>query len=172
MRTALDAAEAGVTRVGIYGGHVAHSGCNWCLLDLSDGASLRLFATEQTVQPGFEVFSISVSLDQPPTEHLIWYEVEFVGPLTVRVLETEEWLDPQRSTVGAVGNSPTLQVRGAPGSAPQSAVAICSYPGGLELSDEAGRSLFVATSMFPYAIHVEGLADDDGVSRDDYENAA
>lgn len=167
----LRAIEGGVRRVGIVKGHAAHPGCAACLVETVDGSIVHLSPSQHDLEFKFEVFPLEAKIAESEGD-IEWGGINLIAPVTVSLLQTEEWLDPSVPCGKTVGENPIMQCQGVPGSAPNSATAVCRYVGGVSLLGKDGVSLFIATASFPYTLHVQGIAEDDRVSYSSYRPLA
>jgi hypothetical protein len=149
----LAATRGGVVRVGVSGRAVGLEGFFGCEIELASGEFISVGADQRDLEYKFEVFPITAGF---PAERYATEtkEVLLTAPVEVMLLRTQDWLDSGIPCVGAIGNTPIMQCQGAPGRAPDSAVAACTYFGGVEFRGANGNSLRVATLPFPYAIYV------------------
>ena len=172
LRLLLQCLEGGVARVGVRPNHPAHPGCAGCAIESSDGLIIEIFPEQSDLEFKFEVFPIGASQGQAETGDIKWTDVDLSAPVTVSLLETEDWLDSEIPCKNAIGGSPIMQCQGDIGSAPPSADAVCRYVGGVELIGANGPSIFIATGAFPFTLHVAGIAEDRDVQRQHYRVAA
>ena len=155
--TTLSAIRGGVVRIGvsaratgtteIYGG---------LQMVLATGEVISIHTDEQTLQPRFEVFPITAA----SVTHFTASEVRdfhLAPPIELYLLRTQDWLDPGIVCEGALGSSPMMQCQGAPGQAPQDALAACTYMGGIKVRDSKGAALLAAISTMPFAISVNAF---------------
>jgi hypothetical protein len=153
----LSAIKGGVVRIGvsaratgtteIYGG---------LQIALATGEVISIHADEEMLQPRFEVFPITAA----SVAHFSASEVrdfQLAPPIEVYLLRTQDWLDPGIVCEGALGSSPMMQCQGAPGQAPQTALAACTYVGGIKVRDGNGTILLVTTLPSPFAISVNAF---------------
>ena len=149
----LAATRGGVVRIGVSGRAVGFEGFFGCEIELASGEFIAVGADQRDLEYKFEVFPITASFaaERCATETK---EVALTAPVAVTLLRTQDWLDSGIPCVGAIGSNPILQCQGAPGHAPDTAVAACTYFGGVEFLGANGNSLRVATLPFPYAIYV------------------
>ena len=133
--------------------------CTQLFLQCADGRWVELAACGEDLEFKFEVFTLRVRPAErmSPTEH---HDLVLAAPVEVIPLLTEDWLDPAVPAGPTLGSDPIVQCVGAPGSASGSASAVCRYLGGVRLRDATGVTMFVATSGFPYDLHVTGISDD------------
>nr|WP_162486338.1 hypothetical protein [Stenotrophomonas acidaminiphila] len=133
--------------------------CTQLFLQCADGRWIELSAHGEDLEFKFEVFTLHVRPAERmnPTAH---HELLLTAPVEVIPLLTEDWLDPAIPSGSTLGSDPIIQCTGAPGSAPFSARAVCRYLGGVRFRDAKGVVLHVATSSFPYDLHITGISDD------------
>ena len=141
--------------------------CSQLFLQCTDGHWLELGAYGEDLEFKFEVFALAARPAERmnPTQS---HALQLTAPVDVVPLLTESWLDPALPTGPTLGTEPVIQCIGAPGSASQTASAVCRYMGGVRLRDSEGRTVFVATSGFPYDLHVTGISDDPEFRERDY----
>jgi hypothetical protein len=142
------------------------------VLEVADGSIVHIFPSQQDLESKFEVFPLGISVEAPRLDRVEWKPAILAAPVAVTLQETDEWLDPDVPCEGAMGENPIIQCQGVSGSASRSATAVCRYIGGIELTGANGRTMFIATASFPYTLHVEGIAEDERVSRANYRSAA
>lgn len=133
--------------------------CTQLFLQCADSRWVELAACGIDLEFKFEVFTLHARPAERmnPTAH---HELLLIAPVEVVPLLTEDWLDPAIPAGPALGSDPVVQCAGAPGSASGSASAVCRHLGGVRLRDAKGVILHVATSGFPYDLHVTGISDD------------
>lgn len=170
--SALQSLETGVVGLAIIRGHPAHPGCWGCVLETSQGAYIKVYASEAMPAHRFEVFPLAAKLLDTCPESAIRHSVFLSAPVLVTPLSTQEWLDPLLLCPGAMGQNPIMQCKGPPGSAPSSASQTCTYVGGIKVRGANDAEIFIATANFPLTIHVQGLAEDPDLDQDDYQVAA
>jgi hypothetical protein len=140
-----------------------------CFLKLDDGQFVQLTATQVDLEFKFEVFPIAACVVATCAENTDT-KFRLDTPVTISLLQTEEWLDPDIECKDAVGTNPIAQCRGLPGSAPNRAIAACRYIGGIELRENGGASLTIATTDWPLSIHVSGFRRSGTFCRDAYSS--
>ncbi|QBB72364.1 hypothetical protein ELE36_19420 [Pseudolysobacter antarcticus] len=153
---ALAALRAGVSHIGVIGRANGLEGVFGCVLETKSGQIIEIRAQGDYLEYKFEVFSVGASITTT-AQFEEMQVLSLVGPVQVLLLQTEDWLDPGVSCEGALGQNPIMQCRGQPGGAPSTAVAACTYFGGVELRDANGLTVTIATLAFPCAIHVSAV---------------
>lgn len=172
---ALISLKMGVVEVAISGRMMANGrsyGASICTLELADGRFVELSATQVDLNfKWFEVFPLqAVFTTQPRIEER--KAIEFGTSIKVSILKTEEWLEPSSvaEADGLMGNSEgaMTQFSSRPGMVPKTALATCTFCGGVELSGANGKTLIIATLPSPYEIHISEFSGVGEIQRDHY----
>ena len=148
--------RGGVSNIGVIGRAKGLEGVFGCILETKSGQMVEIRAQQQDLEYKFEVFPVGASITTTAQVEEM-QALSLVGLVQVLLLQTEDWLDPGVSCEGALGQNPIMQCQGLPGEAPSTAVAACTYFGGVELRDTNGLTVTIATLAFPYAIHVSTI---------------
>lgn len=164
----LEVLAKGVVAAASYRAFPHFTKCTRLFLQCADGRWVELAACGEDLEFKFEVFTLRARLAERmnPTEH---HELLLSAPVEVVPLLTEGWLDPAMPTGATLGSDSVVQCVGTSGSASASASAVCRYLGGVRLRDAKGVTVYVATSGFPYDLHVTGISDDPAFRESNYE---
>ncbi|MCJ9428225.1 hypothetical protein [Kordiimonas marina] len=166
MRLFLDEGErqllarlgAGVSNVSVYRTGMYPTAVVFTVPDCSQ---IKLFATEEVIDSEFEVFPARASaggVGDAPGMTMDW----MVGLPVVRVsiLRKSEWIEAADNETKALmlggSEGATVQHEGKSQDIPAGALSEVSLDAGIEIEFDDGRTLLVATSMFPYALYVSG----------------
>lgn len=166
--TTLEWLAEGVVSAASYRAFPHFARCERLFLQCADGRWVELAACGEDLEFKFEVFTLIAQ----PAEHMDpneRHDLVLSAPLQVAPLLTESWLEPAQPTGPTLGSNPVAQFIGAPGSAPESASAVCRYLGGVRLRDARGVDVVVATASFPYDLHVTGISNDPEFCQSSYE---
>lgn len=164
---ALRLLAGGIVSAASYRAFPHFAKCSQLYLECTDGRWVEIAAFGEDLEFKFEVFTLHARPAERinPTKS---HDLVLRAPVEVTPLLTESWLDPALPTGPTLGSDPILQCVASPGSASQTASAVCRYLGGVRLRDSGGRTFFVTTSGFPYDLHVTGISDDPEFREVDY----
>ena len=168
---ALAVLLGGVSSVGVIGRAKGLEGVFGCVLETTSGKLVEVRAQQQDLQYKFEVFPVGASITTT-ADFEEKRPLSLEAPVQVFLLQTQDWLDPEISCEGALGDSPIMQCQGRPGQAPSTAVAACTYFGGVELRGSNGLSLTIATLAFPFAIYVSAIDKTGEIDRNAFQAIA
>jgi len=168
----LAAARGGVVRVGVEGRSKHVEGFQVCEIELASGHIITVCADGYDLEFKFEVFPITAKLSpsaQP--DEMKSSETQpmlLQAPVAIALLQTEDWLDPSIPCPDTIGENPVMQRGGLPGEAPATAIAACTYIGGVEFRGSTGGVLTIVTLPFPYSIYVSDFPESGEIDRRAY----
>ena len=166
---ALRRLHTGIRSIAISPGHPRHPGCSACYFETVTGDIVKILSESRDLEFKFEVFTLEAKLEAGPDD-LNWELLDWVGPITVTLLETDEWIESTARSGEAIGANPVEQIRDHLSRVPATASAACVYVGGIEVTNSEGGRLFLATGGFPLSLHVQGYAEDPDVRIESYRH--